>query len=117
MSVTSDDLMNVARAAAERVDLSQEIRLFPSFSDVEEQCEPEFDELLGLLHDDEVFEPVSVERQEELVGTLQAAIPENAHALLDELIDNLSRQIWLNQEAAFHLGMAVGMRIAEARRH
>lgn len=117
MSVTSDDLMSVARAAAERVELLPEVRAFPSFSDVEDQCEVEFDELLGLLHDDEVFEPVSLERQGELVGRLQAVLPDTAHELLDELVDNVSRQVWLNQEAAFHLGMAMGVRIAQGRRH
>ena len=33
------------------------------------------------------------------------------------LVDNLARQVWVNQEAAFHLGMAVGLRLAEGRRH
>jgi hypothetical protein len=116
MSVTSDELMMIARAAADKIDIDTELRQFPSFGDVEEQCESEFDELLETLHDDEVFEPVDVQRQQELADTLTAALPQDKRQLLDELVDNQARQLWLNQEAAFHLGMAVGMRLASGRR-
>ena len=117
MSATSDDLMTIARSAADKIELSDKIRVFPSFSDIEEQCEEEFDELLGVLHEDEIFEPVSIDRQEELFDAIRNALPPDKRELLDELVDNHSRQVWLNQEAAFHLGMAIGMRIANGRSH
>jgi hypothetical protein len=116
MATTSDELMAIARAAADKIDVRTEARQFPSFGDVEEQCEAEFDELLETLHDDEVFEGVDVQRQQELADTLTAALPPDTRELLEELIDNQARQLWLNQEAAFHLGMAVGMRLAAGRR-
>jgi len=31
-------------------------------------------------------------------------------------VDNQSRHVWLQQEAAFHLGLAVGLRLAELGR-
>lgn len=116
MSATSDELMAIARAAADKIDVRTEARQFPSFGDVEDQCESEFDELLERLHDDEVFESVDVQRQQDLADTLTGALPQDKRELLDELIDNQARQVWLNQEAAFHLGMAVGMRLASGRR-
>lgn len=116
MSATSDELMTIARAAADKIDIRTEVRQFPSFGDVEDQCEEELDELLATLHDDEVFEAVDVQRQQDLADTLIAALPEDKREMLDELIDNQTRQLWLNQEAAFHLGMAVGMRLATGRR-
>lgn len=115
MSATSDDLMAIARTAADKIDVTSE-RQFPTFGDVEDLCEAEFDELLETLHDDEVFEDVDVQRQQELADTLMAALPSEKRELLDELIDNQARQVWLNQEAAFHLGMAVGMRLAARRK-
>jgi molybdopterin converting factor small subunit len=116
MPATSDELMAIARAAADKIDIHGEVRQFPSFGDVEEQCEAEFDELLETLHDDDVFEAVDVQRQQELADTLAASLPEDKREMLDELIDNQARQLWLNQDAAFHLGMAVGMRLASGRR-
>ena len=117
MGATSDDLMDIARAGAERIDMPDNRVRFPSFSDVEEQCATEYDELLDALHEDELFAPADVQRQEEIVQRLKEIIDEADHELLEELVDNLARQIWLNQEAAFHLGMAVGLRLAEGRRH
>jgi cyclopropane fatty-acyl-phospholipid synthase-like methyltransferase len=117
MSTTSEELMNVAREAADKIELAPHSRTYPSFGDIEEQCEAEFDELLTMLHEDEVFEPVSVDRQEELVQQLQNVLPEERRAMLEELVDNHARHVWLNQEAAFHLGMAIGIRIAQGRTH
>jgi hypothetical protein len=114
---TSDDLMELARAGAERIDMPDEGIRYPSFSDIEEQCAAEYDELLDALHDDELFAPADVQRQEEIVERLKELVDESDHELIEELVDNLARQIWLNQEAAFHLGMAVGLRLAEGRRH
>ena len=117
MGATSDDLMDIARAGAERIDMPDNRVRFPSFSDIEEQCATEYDELLDALHEDELFAPADVQRQEEIVQRLKETVDETDHELIEELVDNLARQIWLNQEAAFHLGMAVGLRLAEGRRH
>ena len=117
MGATSDDLMDIARAGAERIDMPDNRVRFPSFSDIEEQCSTEYDELLDALHEDELFAPADVQRQEEIVQRLKEIVDETDHELIEELVDNLARQIWLNQEAAFHLGMAVGLRLAEGRRH
>jgi hypothetical protein len=117
MGATSDDLMDIARAGAERIDMPDNRVRFPSFSDIEEQCATEYDELLDALHEDELFAPADVQRQEEIVQRLKETVDESDHELIEELVDNLARQIWLNQEAAFHLGMAVGLRLAEGRRH
>jgi hypothetical protein len=120
MSATSDDLMDIARAGAERIDLPDERVRYPSFSDIEEQCATEYDELLNVLHEDELFAPVDVQRQQEVVDKLKALLgADNAddEALVDDLVDNQTRHLWLHQEAAFHLGMAVGLRLAEGRRH
>jgi hypothetical protein len=117
MGATSDDLMDIARAGAERIDMPDNRVRYPSFSDIEEQCATEYDELLEALHEDELFAPADIQRQEEIVQRLKEIVDEHDHELIEELVDNLARQIWLNQEAAFHLGMAVGLRLAEGRRH
>ena len=117
MGATSDDLMDIARAGAERIEMPENRVRYPSFSDIEEQCATEYDELLETLHEDELFAPADVQRQEEIVQRLKELVDEPDHELIEELVDNLARQIWLNQEAAFHLGMAVGLRLAEGRRH
>lgn len=108
--------MEIARAGADKLDIEGEARSFPSFSDIEDQCEGEYGELLDVLHEDELFEPISLDRQEELVKQLKQAVGNLRRELVDELVDNLSRHTWLHQEAAFHLGMAVGLRIALGRR-
>ena len=117
MGATSDDLMDIARAGAERIDLPDEQVRYPSFSDIEEQCAAEYDELLNLLHDDELFAPVDIQRQQEVVDKLKALVGEENEELVEDLVDNQTRHLWLHQEAAFHLGMAVGLRLAERRRH
>jgi hypothetical protein len=117
MGATSDDLMDIARAGAERIDMPDNRVRYPSFSDIEEQCATEYDELIEALHEDDLFAPADVQRQEEIVQRLKELISEGEHDIIEELVDNLARQVWLNQEAAFHLGMAVGLRLAEGRRH
>jgi Glu-tRNA(Gln) amidotransferase subunit E-like FAD-binding protein len=117
MAATSDELMEIARAGAERIDLPDQHIRYPSFGDIEEQCAAEYDELLNALHEDELFAPADVQRQEELVERLKSMAGEEMEPLVEELIDNQARQVWVNQEAAFHLGMAVGMRLAQGRRH
>lgn len=117
MGVTSDDLMEIARAGAEKIELLAEHVRYPSFGAIEEQCASEYDELLNALHEDELFQPVDLERQEALVNQLKSVIGERHEEVLEDLIDNQARHLWLHQEAAFHLGMAVGLRLARGRRH
>ena len=117
MSPTSDDLMMIAHAGAEKIDLAVDRMRLPSFDDIEEQCAEEYDELLETLHEDEVFQPVDVQHQEELVERIKTHLDEPQGELLDDLIDNYARHLWLHQEAAFHMGMAVGMRLALGRKH
>jgi hypothetical protein len=110
---TSDDVMQLAEACAARVSLPRRGRRYPSFAEVEEQCADEYEDLLGLLHEDDVFAPADLERQEELVRTVQIALPEHLQKLIDELVDNQAAQVWLQQEGAFHLGVAIGLRLAK----
>ena len=44
---------------------------------------------------------------------VQVALPEHLQRLVDELVDNQAAQVWLQQEGAFHLGVAVGLRLAK----
>ena len=108
---TSDDLLELADAAADKLDLEGKVRLIPSFSDAEEQCEEEYEELLQAIHEDELFAPVDIERQEALVEQIAAALPEDKRMMIVELADNHARHIWLQQEGAYHLGLAVGRRL------
>ena len=104
--------MQLAGDAAARVNLPRR-RRYPSFAEVEEQCPDEYEELLALLHEDEIFAPADLDRQEEVVRTVQVALPEHLQRLIDELVDNQAAQVWLQQEGAFHLGVAVGLRLAQ----
>jgi hypothetical protein len=110
---TSDELMRLARACANRITPPRKLRQFPSFSEVEEQCEEEYEELLGVLHDDEVYQPADLAVQEQLVEAIRAALPEIRHVLVEDLVDNQAAQVWLQQEGAFHLGRAVGLKLAQ----
>ena len=108
---TSDDLMRLARACANRITPPRKSRQFPSFSEVEEQCEEEYEELLSVLHDDEVYQSADLSVQEQLVEAIRAALPEIRHVLLEDLVDNQAAQVWLQQEGAYHVGLAVGTRL------
>jgi hypothetical protein len=112
---TSEELLELAEQAAKKVDLDDKVHYIPSFSDAEEQCENEYEQLLEAIHDDEVFEPVDVERQETLVEQIAAALPEEKRTMIVELADNFARHIWLQQEGAYHLGLAVGRRLRARR--
>jgi hypothetical protein len=105
----SEELLAIAERGAARLDLAGSHHV-PSFSDAEDQCEEEYEELLQAIHDDELFSPVDIERQEQLVEQIAAALPEKARALIVELADNHARHVWLQQEGAYHLGFAVGRR-------
>ena len=107
---TSEELLEFADRCAEKLDLDGKMRHIPSFSDVEDQCEDEYEQLLEAIHDDELFAPVDIARQETLVEQIAAALPEDKRMLIVELADNHARHVWLQQEGAYHLGVAVGRR-------
>jgi hypothetical protein len=108
---TSDELLEIADRCAARLDVDGKLRHVPSFSDTEDQCEDEYEELLNAIHDDELFAPVDIQRQEQLVEQIAAALPEDKRMLIVELADNHARHIWLQQEGAYHLGLAVGRKL------
>jgi hypothetical protein len=108
---TSEELLELAERCASKLELDGKRRFVPSFSDAEEQCEDEYEELLQAIHEDELFSPVDIQRQEELVEKIAAALPEDQRTLIVELADNHARHIWLQQEGAFHFGLAVGRRL------
>jgi hypothetical protein len=108
---TSEELLVLADRCAQKVDLEGKLRHVPSFSDAEEQCEDEYEALLEAIHEDELFAPVDILRQETLVEQIAAALPEEKRVMIVELADNHARHIWLQQEGAYHLGLAVGRRL------
>jgi hypothetical protein len=108
---TSEELLELADQAAQKLELDGKMRHVPSFSDAEDQCEDEYEELLQAIHDDELFSPVDIGRQEELVEQIAAALPEDKRMMIVELADNHARHVWLQQEGAYHLGLAVGRRL------
>ena len=65
------------------MDLDGKIRHIPSFSDAEEQCEDEYDQLLEVIHEDELFAPVDIARflrtlhRDQAVQAVGQALPEN----------------------------------------
>ncbi|HEY6508984.1 MAG TPA: hypothetical protein VIY56_13280 [Vicinamibacterales bacterium] len=111
---TSEELFALAERCADQVAQDGSIRHLPSFSDAEEQCEAEYEALLTAVHEDEVFAPVDIQRQEQLVEQIAAALPEAARMLIVELADNHARHVWMQQEGAYHLGLAVGRRLRRA---
>ncbi len=108
---TSDDLLELANQCAAKLDLDGELRHVPPFSDAEEACENEYEELLQAIHEDELFAPVDIQRQEELVELIAAALPEDKRTLIVELADNHARHVWMQQEGAYHVGIAVGRKL------
>jgi hypothetical protein len=108
---TSEELLELASRCAAKLEEQGYLRHVPSFSDVEEQCEAEYENLLRAIHEDELFAPVDIQRQEQLVEQIAAALPEAARTLIVELADNHARHVWLQQEGAYHLGLAVGRRL------
>ena len=108
---TSEELLELADDCARKLELEGPLRHVPSFSDEEEQCEDEYEALLQAIHEDELFAPVDLQRQEQLVEQIAAALPEPARMLIVELADNHARHVWLQQEGAYHFGLAVGRRL------
>ena len=112
---TSEELLDLADRCAEALERKGPLRNVPSFSDAEEECEAEYEALLGAIHEDEVFAPVDITRQEELVEQIASALPEAKRSLVVELADNHARHVWMQQEGAYHLGFAVGRRFRARR--
>jgi hypothetical protein len=110
---TSEELLELADRCADKLELDGKVRHVPSFSDAEDQCEAEYEELLQAIHEDELFAPVDIQRQEQLVEEIAAKLPEAARTLIVELADNHARHVWLQQEGAYHLGLAVGRRLRQ----
>jgi hypothetical protein len=108
---TSEELLELADRCAGKLELDGKLRYVPSFSDTEEQCETEYETLLQAIHEDELFAPVDIQRQEQLVEQIAAALPEQSRMLIVELADNHARHVWLQQEGAYHLGLAVGRKL------
>jgi hypothetical protein len=108
---TSEELLALAAQCVDRLEDKGQLRHVPSFSDVEEQCEEEYEALLQAIHEDEVFAPVDIQRQEQLVEQIASALPEDKRMLIVELADNHARHVWLQQEGAYHLGLAVGRKL------
>ena len=108
---TSDELLELAERCAEKLDIDGKMRHVPSFSDAEEQCEDEYEALLEAIHEDELFAPVDIGLQESLVEQIASALPEDKRTLIVELADNHARHVWLQQEGAYHMGLAVGRRL------
>ena len=108
---TSDELIELADRCAAKLELDGKLRHVPSFSDAEEQCEDEYEDLLQAIHEDEVFAPVDIQRQEQLVEQIAAALPEPQRMLIVELADNHARHVWMQQEGAYHLGLATGRKL------
>lgn len=111
---TADELMELARACADRLDLSDRRRL-PGLEDVEEAASDEYEALLDVLQEDEVFGGVDLERQHQLEDAIEQKLAEADRALVEELGEQHTKHVWLLQEAAFHVGIAIGLRLAGPR--
>ncbi len=108
---TSEELLELADLCAKKLELDGALRHVPSFSDAEEHCEDQYEDLLQAIHEDDLFAPVDIHRQEQLVEQIAAALPEAQRMLIVEVADNHARHVWLQQEGAFHLGLAVGRKL------
>jgi len=108
---TSEELIDLADRCASKLELDGALRHVPSFSDAEDQFGDEYEELLQAIHEDELFAPVDIQRQEELVEQIAAALPEDKRTLIVELADNHARHVWMQQEGAYHVGLAVGRKL------
>lgn len=114
MPTTSDDLLRIARQAAEKLDFSKR-GLVPPLEDVEEACEAEIEEMLAVLQDEDVFGEVDLNAQQELADQIEAALPADRREMVAQLTDEHTRHVWLQQEAAYHLGVAVGMKMVAGK--
>ena len=53
---------------------------------------------------------MNLDAQQDLADRLKDALPEEDAALVDELVDNHVRHLWMQQEAAYYVGLALGRR-------
>src|SRR4030095_14479860 len=108
---TSEELLELAEQCANKIEVDDKQRHIPSFSDAEEQCEDEYEELLEAIHEDAVFAPVDIQLQEPLIEKTASSLPDDKRRWIVERADNHARDVWLQQEGAYHLGLAVGRRL------
>jgi hypothetical protein len=111
MSAIPEDLLKIARRCADKLTLSKRGSL-PPLEDIDAECEDDIEELLSVLQDDEIFGQVDLNAQQNLMDRIEAALPEDSRPLLAELAELQLRHVWMQQEAAYHLGLAVGMKFA-----
>ena len=111
MAAISDDLLKIARRCAAQLAPSTR-RTVPSLEDLEDECESGIEELLAVLQAADVFGEVDLTEQQRALDEIEAALPEPKRAMIAELIDLHTHEVWLQQEAAYYLGVAVGMRVA-----
>ncbi len=114
MATLSDELLKIARRCADKLTLSRRLTV-PALEDLEEDCEGEIEEMLALLQDEDIFGEVDLNEQQRLADQIEAALPEQARPLVAELGDQHTKHVWLQQEAAYHLGLAVGMKLARMK--
>jgi hypothetical protein len=114
---TSEELLELADKCADKLELDGQLRHVPSFSDAEDAFGDEYDELLQAIHEDELFAPVDIGHQESLVEQIAAALPEDKRTLIVELADNHARHVWMQQEGAYHVGLAVGRKLRLKKEH
>ena len=112
MGTISDDLLRIARRCADKLTVSSRGTL-PALEDIEDECADGIEEMLSVLQDEEVFGAVDLNAQQNLVDQIEAALPEDKQPLISELTEQHTRHVWLQQEAAYHLGMAVGMKFSK----
>jgi hypothetical protein len=87
-------------------------RVLPGLEDLEEQCEPGIEEVPSVLRAADAFGEVDLGEQQRVLDEIETALPEARRALVGEVIDLHTHEVWLQQEAAHYLGVAVGMRVA-----
>jgi hypothetical protein len=105
---TSDELIELARACVDRLDLADNDGT-PSLEDVEDAAGDDYEAMLDVLQEDEVFGGVDLDRQQQLIESIEAKLPDSSKRLLEELSEQQTREVWLLQQAAYHLGVAVGL--------
>ena len=58
-----------------------------------------------------VFPPELIELMKSVLDDATTMLPEAKRTMIIQLADNHARHIWLQQEGAYHLGLAVGRRL------
>src|SRR4051794_18254970 len=108
---TSEELIELADRCAAKLEMDGKLRHVPSFSDAEEQCEDEYEDLLQAIHEDEVFAPVDVQRQEQLVEAIGGALPEHKRMLTPQPAHSPGRYPWRPREGGSPVGLAFCRRL------